>query len=183
MYKRNLLGLSVIFFILFAAFAIFGADSFSAGKFAVLKYYEYLLKNGREVTGTVTAADERYEFSNQHANSYYYYLIYEYNENGKIWSTEEYITWGKINFKPNAELRNWCESRIGSEVKLFIDDRGRCVKSGKERTQYKNQREHIYVGGSVLLAGAGIFLAGLSVTLVFYFKKPKNKNCRYVEGR
>jgi len=30
---------------------------------------------------------------------------------------------------------------------------------------------------------AGIFLTGLSITLVFYFKKPKNKNCRYVEGR
>ena len=67
-----------MFFILFAVFVIFGADSFSAGKFAVLKDYEYLLKNGREVTGTVTAADERYEFSSQHANSYYYYLIYEY---------------------------------------------------------------------------------------------------------
>lgn len=92
MYKRNLLGLSIIFFILFAAFAIFGADHFSAGKLDVLKDYEYLLKNGREVTGTVAAADERYEFSNQHANSYYYYLIYEYNENGKTWKTEEYIT-------------------------------------------------------------------------------------------
>ena len=168
MYKRNLLGLSVIFFILFAAFAIFGADRFSAGKLDVLKDYEYLLKNGREVTGTVAAADERYEFSNQHANSYYYYLIYEYNENGKTWKTEEYITWGKINFKPNAELRNWCESQIGNQVKLFIDDRGRCVKSGKERTQYKNQREFIYVEGSVLLAGAGIFFIFLWFTLDFY---------------
>lgn len=183
MYKRNLLGLSIIFFILFAAFAIFGADRFSAGKLDVLKDFEYLLKNGREVMGTVTDADERYEFSNQHANSYYYYLIYEYNENGKTWKTEEYITWGKINFKPNAELRNWCESQIGNQVKLFIDDRGRCVKSGKERTQYKNQREFIYVEGSVLLAGAGIFLTGLSVTLAFYFKKPKDKNCRYIEGK
>lgn len=183
MYKRNLLGLSIIFFVLFAAFAIFGADRFSAGKLDVLKDYEYLLKNGREVTGTVTDADERYEFSNQHANSYYYYLIYEYTENGHTWKAEEYITWGKINFKPNAELRNWCESQIGNQVKLFIDDRGRCVKSGKERTQYKNQREFIYVEGSVLLTGAGIFLIGLSVTLAFYFKKPKDKNCRYVEGK
>ena len=37
MYKKNLLGLSVMLFILFAVFVIFGADSFSAGKFAVLK--------------------------------------------------------------------------------------------------------------------------------------------------
>ena len=138
------------------------------GGAAHLKDLKYLIDNGREVEGKVV----RYTKGRTYGSDdlwvrVIFHLYYEYEENGVVYSDENFWRIREDEPEKVEERENWCKSQVNKPVKLIIADNGYCKVAEDLMPDYKAQHDFVWIRGGICLGAEGLLLI---VLLVIIFK-------------
>lgn len=165
-------GLIIVFIVLMLIMSPMLASSISG--VTELTNLAGLIDNGREVEGKVVSYTRYKMYGDTNRFIYVVFrLDYEYEENDVVY--KDYNTWQiREDHKEQVEERErWCKSQVNKPVKLLIANNGYCKVAADLQSDYKAQRDFVFIRGGIFLAIEVSLLIGL---LVLIFKKPKNKN-------
>ena len=168
MTRKNKTGLIIVIVFLMALSTLILTSSI--GGITYLRDLKYLIDNGREVEGDIVELKTGKGYSNNDGFLHYSFtLYYQYEENGNVWEASGYWQVREDRTDKLNEMRTWCKSQVGKNIKLIIDDKGHCVAADDLPSKYKGQYNFVWLRGGILIGIEAVLLISL-IIIIFKVK-------------